>query len=490
MTSSIVREPIDNLALSNAIRPGVVGWSKSLARELGPEGITVNCLAPGTNRHRSNPRGVSGRAERGGPGGHPAPAPRHDTRDRRRRRVPLLRAGRRTSAARSCWSTARSRGGSRREREAAGVAVPALGLLGLVAAYLLWALPMRANDYLVVPDKAKPLAAQVASKEVVRTNARRRLLRRRLRPADPQARAAVPFRVPAGATRVPADAIAPAGTTRRGTDCGRARRTWADREQIASVVALHALGYRRRLRDAARRARHERLLGRAGRKGAAAGGRHRLGRRRPGSYPAGAALRDGPARPGRRPCGSRCGATTRRRRHRPDGGQPCGPEAGDHRDPGRPGREDPAPVPHRDRPRQGRRPVGWAAVRPRDRAPAGTDVTHGCRVAATGELALDGCVLPIGGIKQKTIGARRGHVDFFLVPAGDNAQGARKNAHGLTIIPVAKFSTGVAEVDNESAEVLILQALLRSWQQAQIAANSSMGGLSAPGVPDRMLAGR
>jgi hypothetical protein len=35
-----------------------------------------------------------------------------------------------------------------------------------------------------------------------------------------------------------------------------------------------------------------------------------------------------------------------------------------------------------------------------------------------------------------------------------------------------------------------LQALLRSWQQAQIAANSSMGGLSAPGVPDRMLAGR
>jgi 3-oxoacyl-[acyl-carrier protein] reductase len=47
ITSSTVREPIDNLALSNAIRPGIMGWSKSLARELGPKGITVNCIAPG-----------------------------------------------------------------------------------------------------------------------------------------------------------------------------------------------------------------------------------------------------------------------------------------------------------------------------------------------------------------------------------------------------------------------------------------------------------
>jgi len=47
VTSSTVREPIDNLALSNTIRPGIVGWSKSLARELGPTGTTVNCIAPG-----------------------------------------------------------------------------------------------------------------------------------------------------------------------------------------------------------------------------------------------------------------------------------------------------------------------------------------------------------------------------------------------------------------------------------------------------------
>jgi 3-oxoacyl-[acyl-carrier protein] reductase len=47
ITSSSVREPIDALALSNAVRPGVIGWLKTLARELGPDGITVNAIAPG-----------------------------------------------------------------------------------------------------------------------------------------------------------------------------------------------------------------------------------------------------------------------------------------------------------------------------------------------------------------------------------------------------------------------------------------------------------
>jgi 3-oxoacyl-[acyl-carrier protein] reductase len=46
-TSVAVKEPADNLALSNAVRPGVTAWAKSLSRELGPQGVTVNCLAPG-----------------------------------------------------------------------------------------------------------------------------------------------------------------------------------------------------------------------------------------------------------------------------------------------------------------------------------------------------------------------------------------------------------------------------------------------------------
>jgi 3-oxoacyl-[acyl-carrier protein] reductase len=47
ITSAAVKEPTAHLALSNTIRPGVTGWAKSLAHELGPQGITVNCVAPG-----------------------------------------------------------------------------------------------------------------------------------------------------------------------------------------------------------------------------------------------------------------------------------------------------------------------------------------------------------------------------------------------------------------------------------------------------------
>ncbi|HEY8703909.1 MAG TPA: SDR family oxidoreductase [Gaiellaceae bacterium] len=47
ITSLAAKEPTDHLALSNAIRPGLTGWLKTLARELGPKGITVNCVAPG-----------------------------------------------------------------------------------------------------------------------------------------------------------------------------------------------------------------------------------------------------------------------------------------------------------------------------------------------------------------------------------------------------------------------------------------------------------
>jgi PDZ domain-containing protein len=69
----------------------------------------------------------------------------------------------------------------------------------------------------------------------------------------------------------------------------------------------------------------------------------------------------------------------------------------------------------------------------------GRNVAHGYRVAATGELQLDGSVTPIGGVEQKTVGARKTKVDVFLVPAGDNAREASKYAHGLRVVSVQSF---------------------------------------------------
>ncbi|MGL4727759.1 MAG: SDR family oxidoreductase [Bosea sp. (in: a-proteobacteria)] len=45
--SSGVIQPIPNLAISNAIRPALVGWGKTLAAEVAQHGVTVNAIAPG-----------------------------------------------------------------------------------------------------------------------------------------------------------------------------------------------------------------------------------------------------------------------------------------------------------------------------------------------------------------------------------------------------------------------------------------------------------
>ena len=74
----------------------------------------------------------------------------------------------------------------------------------------------------------------------------------------------------------------------------------------------------------------------------------------------------------------------------------------------------------------------------------GTDVDHGRRVVATGEIELDGTVAPIGGVKQKVFGARKAGADLFLVPAGDNATEARRYAGNLRIVPVESFQQALS----------------------------------------------
>ena len=50
VASETVRQPKPGYGLSNTVRPGLVGFAKSLVPEVGPDGVTVNVLAPGYHR--------------------------------------------------------------------------------------------------------------------------------------------------------------------------------------------------------------------------------------------------------------------------------------------------------------------------------------------------------------------------------------------------------------------------------------------------------
>lgn len=48
--STSVKAPLPNLGVSNTVRGAVANWAKTLSRELGPEGITVNNVLPGATQ--------------------------------------------------------------------------------------------------------------------------------------------------------------------------------------------------------------------------------------------------------------------------------------------------------------------------------------------------------------------------------------------------------------------------------------------------------
>jgi PDZ domain-containing protein len=310
-----------------------------------------------------------------------------------------------------------------------------LGALGLVTALVLWQLP--ASDFILVPDRAKPLddkvtvegARPVGEEGVfyVDVYVRRTTLLEEL----------LPFTRPDGSTVLPEQALLPPGTSEQERD--RQNEEDMERsEQVASAVALRALGY-----DVVARPTGILVTGVAS--DAPAAGKLEQGDVVVGVD--GAPVRTPDrlrAEIGRRTPGDEVRLALRRAGRRlevtvatvPSPADPDRPivgiqvdQAADIELPVEIG-IDLGPV---GGPSAGL-PFALEIARK-----LGRDVTRGCRVAATGALALDGSVIPVGALEQKAYGARRSGVDLFLVPVGENAATARDHADDVRVIPVETF---------------------------------------------------
>lgn len=315
-------------------------------------------------------------------------------------------------------------------------------VLAAVVLGALWTVP--ANDFILTPDKAKPLADRVTvegakpagdgSVYYVDVFVRRMTWLERL----------LPFTRPDGYTVLPEQALLPEGTTEE----ERNRENQEDMRLskiIASAVALRSLGY-----DVTAKPKGARVVD-----------------VRPGS-PAEGVLQPGdvivavdgrPVRAlqdltdgiGRKKPGDEVKLRVQR------DGETTDVDVGTEENPDEPGRpvvgiivmqEADIDLPFDveiDLGRVGGPSAGLPFALEIARK-LGRDVTHGCIVAATGELAIDGRVLPVGGVKQKTIGARRSDVDVFVVPAGENARDARENADGMHVIAVDSYQQALQKL--------------------------------------------
>ena len=64
-TSFTVKQPLENLVLSNSLRAGVMGLAKTLSNEVAADGITVNCICPGWIETERVDQLLKDRAQRG-----------------------------------------------------------------------------------------------------------------------------------------------------------------------------------------------------------------------------------------------------------------------------------------------------------------------------------------------------------------------------------------------------------------------------------------
>jgi 3-oxoacyl-[acyl-carrier protein] reductase len=86
VTSIAVKQPVDNLILSNSIRSAVTGFARTLANEVAADGVTVNCVLPGYTRTERVEELADANASKEG-------LTRRDVLSRFEREIPMKRLG-------------------------------------------------------------------------------------------------------------------------------------------------------------------------------------------------------------------------------------------------------------------------------------------------------------------------------------------------------------------------------------------------------------
>ncbi|MFC6705593.1 PDZ domain-containing protein [Flexivirga alba] len=78
-------------------------------------------------------------------------------------------------------------------------------------------------------------------------------------------------------------------------------------------------------------------------------------------------------------------------------------------------------------------------------------LTGGHQVAGTGTMSEDGTVGPIGGIRQKMLGAKRAGAKFFLAPNSDCSEAKGHVPSGLTVIKINSLKDALAALKKVAA---------------------------------------
>jgi Lon-like protease len=79
-----------------------------------------------------------------------------------------------------------------------------------------------------------------------------------------------------------------------------------------------------------------------------------------------------------------------------------------------------------------------------------SDLVRGRTVAGTGEITVDGVVKPVGGVRQKIVGAKDAHANLFLVPSVEVLEACEAARGDLPIYAVDNLKQAVAVLGNTS----------------------------------------